>query len=1165
MQRHLFVLLCFVLITAGNSALAQRDLKDIPIPDPELERATFRLPEGFDVNLFAADPTIAKPIQMNFDEAGRLWVVSSEVYPHIKPGEAARDKVLVLEDLDGDGVSDRTNVFADGLLIPTGVAPGDGGVYVANSTQLLHFTDEDGDLKADHKRIVLSGFGTEDTHHILHTLRWGPDGYLYFNQSIYIHSHIETPWGVRRLNAGGIWQFRPESLELGVFMRGLVNTWGHHFDRYGQSFATDGAGGEGINYVVPGAYYFTAADAPQILHGLNPGSPKHCGLEIVETPQLPAEWQGSAITNDFRGHRVCRFQLTEDRSGFVSQEQQEVIWSDHVAFRPIDVKLGPDGAIYIADWYNPIIQHGEVDFRDPRRDHTHGRIWRVTWKGAPKRATVDLPSLPDDQLLQHLASDDGYRRQTVRQLVRQRGEAMLPHVDRLAQSLMSAERKDEKEALLLEALWCYQSLRRPNRALLEHTLQAKDGRIRAAAVRVLSHWQHEFHDVAQQWLAAAVQDEHPRVRLEAVRALSFSPNYESELMRAMADASQSQDVQQAASDPGRIETAMTALDKPTDTFLDYAIWLTARERAGQWLPAFRSGELDFDGNVTHLLTAFSAVNEGAPIDFLLQRVFEESATDDQQSQMVELIARSGNVEQVTQLASLAIQHEDAEILTEIVAESRRRRLNLNLPPQAYDSALKSESSALQQAGLRAAGLWQGQQAVADLLRTVADGDSSAGNRRAAIDGLLLANAVNALVQVVNNDRLPATMRKHGLATLSSVRPGQAATLAAKLIPQLTAQDHPEDLIGSFMTVKQGDQLLAEALASVELNQDVAREMLRVLRQSGQSSSVLEGALRKAGNIQSRQKLTAEQRQQLLKMAAEEVTAAEGEAVFRNPQLGCQKCHAIGGSGGLVGPDMVSLGGSAQPDYLLESLLDPNAKVKENYHTVVVVTTEGKLLSGIQIQQSKEAVTLRTAEDKTVTIATEDIEEIAPGVSLMPEGQVDTLTDRELAALVRFLSELGRTPEYTVSRIPQARSWTVMLPTDEAAYRLRRTSYATAATEDASFTWQNAYSTVAGGLPMTDIPQVVVRNRSAPGSRGVGFARTLLQVETAGVVQLKIRNVDGLELRVNQKPINLASSVGLEVTPGTHRLTFTVDHSQRSEPLEVELDIDQTTAVARFVN
>src|SRR5262249_32735780 len=154
----------------------------------------------------------------------------------------------------------------------------DGGVYVADSTDLVHLADTKGTGRADRKRVVLTGFGTEDTHHILHTLRWGPDGMLYFNQSIYIHSHIETPHGVRRLNGGGIWQFPPETLGLEVFARGWVNSWGHHFDRWGQSFATDGAYGEGINVVVPGASYITAVGAARILSGLNPGSPKHCGL-----------------------------------------------------------------------------------------------------------------------------------------------------------------------------------------------------------------------------------------------------------------------------------------------------------------------------------------------------------------------------------------------------------------------------------------------------------------------------------------------------------------------------------------------------------------------------------------------------------------------------------------------------------------------------------------------------------------------------------------------------------------------------------------------------------------------------------------------------------------------------------------------------------------------
>jgi putative membrane-bound dehydrogenase-like protein len=236
---------------------------------------------------------IQKPVQMNWDAQGRLWVVTSSTYPHIKPGEAAKDQVVVLEDTDGDGKADKSTTFADGLHIPTALAPGDGGLYVANSTEVLFLKDTDGDLKADERTILLSGFGTEDTHHLLHTFRWGPEGMLYFLQSIYIHTHMETPYGIRRLMGGGIWEFRPETRRAEIMSKGLINPWGFEFDRWGQSFACDGAGGEGVNFHFPGSVFATSPGAKRILHGLSPGQPKQCGLEIIEDPHFPADWQGS--------------------------------------------------------------------------------------------------------------------------------------------------------------------------------------------------------------------------------------------------------------------------------------------------------------------------------------------------------------------------------------------------------------------------------------------------------------------------------------------------------------------------------------------------------------------------------------------------------------------------------------------------------------------------------------------------------------------------------------------------------------------------------------------------------------------------------------------------------------------------------------------------------
>src|SRR5262245_63727413 len=183
MKRRQFRLILPLLIcvhlcsSVANPLFAQRDAK-VPDPDPEVERKTFQVARWFEVNLFAADPRLAKPIHMSWDAAGRLWVASSEAYPQIRPGQKANDKILILEDTRGAGKADRVTVFADGLLIPTALEPGDGGVYVGASTDLLHLADTKGTGKADRKRVVLSGFGTEDTHHMIHTLRWGHDGPL---------------------------------------------------------------------------------------------------------------------------------------------------------------------------------------------------------------------------------------------------------------------------------------------------------------------------------------------------------------------------------------------------------------------------------------------------------------------------------------------------------------------------------------------------------------------------------------------------------------------------------------------------------------------------------------------------------------------------------------------------------------------------------------------------------------------------------------------------------------------------------------------------------------------------------------------------------------------------------------------------------------------------
>ncbi len=1159
MTRHLLItvgLLCCL----SSLAHAQRDLKDIPPPDPELERETFILPEGFEVNLFAADPQIAKPIQMNFDPQGRLWIVSSHTYPQILPGDKANDRVLILEDADGDGVSDSTTVFADGLLIPTGVEPGDGGAYVAASTELLHLKDTDGDGKADTRRIVLSGFGTEDTHHILHTFRWGPEQLLYMKQSIYIHSHIETPWGVKRLNAGGTWRFRPETWKLNVFDRGLVNSWGLDFDDYGTTFATDGAGGEGINYVVPGASFLTAFGAARIMHGLNPGSPKHCGLEIVNGRHLPDDWQGNLLTNDFRGHRVCRFVLTEDGSGFYSQEQQEVIKSDHVAFRPIDIKMGPDGAIYIADWYNPIIQHGEVDFRDPRRDHTHGRIWRVTYKDNPLVERPQLVDMSDDELVAQLASPERWTRQQTKRLLKERGPDVLTTVKKWARNLDNSAPGYHQRRL--EALRVYQAHDVVEAELLESLLTCIDHNARAAATRVIGDW-HKRLDDPLALLTPRATDEHPRVRLEAVRALA------------------------EIRDPHAIEIAMRALDpdvpplsafmtpeerqinkpgeKPVqvDKWLDYALWLTCRDLQPVWQPALLAGEIDFGGNTQHLTYVLKSAGSPETVAVLTGLLSEGRVSEEQRRDVLDVITEHGGPSELHELLELTTSIEDvgpqANILESLLRAHRRRKVVPSGDHRPLDQLLTSENTGLRGLAMRCVGAWHVARLWPEVKAVVENQKTAERERGDAVQAVASYGGDEAvgLLRRLASEGEDIALRQRAIRSLLPLDTNAAIDETLSVMQQTDDVEGLTPLFADVLKQKPAIERLTATLAEQTIPADVAVVALRSVRSSGQQLPELTSALQQAGGVTSGPKqLSPAEMESMIDDVLANGDPASGESIYRRAELNCIKCHAIGGAGGKVGPDMVSLGATAQLDYLINALLDPNKQVKENYHTQIVVTNEGQTVSGILVRESDSDVLLRDAEGREISVPRDTIDERAQGVSLMPAGLTDKLTRAEMIDLVAFLKALGRLPEYTVSQTPMVRQWQVLQPTEEAAFRLRRVGDHLAAGDDPAFQWQPMYGRVDGALPLSQLPTLSV------GDREVSFVRVEVTSDQSGVAtDLSLSHTKGLTGWWNGEPLTLSEKVPIVLESGINWLTLAV--SAEGHANELKITLDATTPEVRF--
>jgi putative heme-binding domain-containing protein len=968
-----------------------------PQPHPD-----FTLADGYEISLWAENPLLHKPTQMNFDERGRLWVASSETYPQVEVGQTADDKILVLEDADGDGKADGSKVFADGMLMPTAILPGDGGCYVGQSTDLLHFKDTDGDGKADTRTRVLSGFGTEDTHHNLHTLRRGPDGKLWMNQSIYTRTDTETPHGLMRLKSGGIMKFDPRAEKIETVFYGWCNPWGHQFDKYGQSFVTDGAGGGGINWAVPGAMYFTYANTEKVLDSISPGSyPKFCGLEIIESPVFPAEWQGSMITCDFRAHRVVRFSVSESGSGYAAQEAGDLLRTEDVNFRPIDVKIGPDGALYIADWSNPIINHGEVDFRDPRRDREHGRIWRVQKKGATLTPKRDLAKLPDAELLGLLTGDHRHEREQAMVVLttRPRSGEFVKAVEAWAASAKDSRTK-------LAALWLIQGMDRSDFDLLGRTMKDEDPKVRAAAVRVAGAWLDEMGKAkAGALLTAAAQDAHPRVRLEAIRVLSKIP------------------------DPRAMDAALKALDQPTDRFLDYALWLNVRGSGGDWLTAVLEGKLPLEQREKALGFVLANLPKGTGIEGL-RKLMPRKLPANGTGPWLGLALKTRDPQLLGSVFGQVLRGEFVpDVAARILRETETIWVDAPLSPaMAHDlrKLFNPSEPELAAAALRLAGATKTAELQPDLIKVSDDEKAPMKLRLAALRGLSHHSSPQArdAMMTVAKSNAPVELKGRAALVLSRSHRADALTAIRGVLPALTDANDARAFWQQALSISGLSAELAKSFRDQPLPSEVASKNLPAIPDIDEHAALLK-VLRDQAGTAAMSGPTPESIQRLAKLAAERGDAVRGETIYRNPALACAACHAIGGAGGKVGPDMTSIGASAPLDYLVESVLIPGAKVKEGYHSVIFETKDGRTIIGRLLRGGGGNLVVSDAAGQETTLTEDSVLKKTDTGSLMPAGLINSLGEQEQADLFKFLSQLGRPGDFDATKSRAPRVWAVM--------------------------------------------------------------------------------------------------------------------------------------------
>src|SRR5262245_58655553 len=652
--------------------------------DPETERKSFQVADGYEVNLFASEKDgIVKPLQIRWDARGRLWVTCGQSYPQLKPGEKPDDTIVILEDANGDGVADKSTVFARGLNMPMGLEIGKGGAYVGQGKEIVHLKEKDG--RAAERTVLCRGFYSADSDQNINSFVWGPGGEMMFCQGLHLFSHVETPWGVETLDKAGVWRMREKRGRLDPFLgddMGPQNPYGVVFDDYGQPIMVAG-NGQGVYYMVPAMIRTRHFQQyAQIWTKTN----KLAGADIIETAAMPPDVQGVMVSGGFLNNAVYWFQIFEDGSGFRVKDLPALIVSKSPVFRAVDVRMGPDGAIYIADWYNPIIGHYQASFRHPDRDKAHGRIWRVTAKGKSSVKPPDLVKMSTPELLDQLKSAERWNRTHARRVLADR-----PTDEVIAATATWAASADARG--LIDAIGIYETHEVVEPALLKRLLRSPDYRVRAYSTRVVGSWNDRLPD-ALTLLAERAADEHPRVRLEAVVAASYVP------------------------DPRAVEVASIVVDRPMDRFLNHALIQAVHALKAHWKPAFDAGTLTFGGKAERLQFVLKADGSKDVLAPLVSLLKSNKLTEETRGNALVLLASIGGPDEMSIVLDESFRPGQTglsiRVLDELAAGARARRGAPTGSRQLLQRLLQDGDPALRPGILTLAGLWR----VKELLPTL---------------------------------------------------------------------------------------------------------------------------------------------------------------------------------------------------------------------------------------------------------------------------------------------------------------------------------------------------------------------------------------------------------------------------------------------------------------
>lgn len=968
---------------------------------------SLRVPEDLEIHELLREPAVANPLYLNFDERGRLWIAQYRQYPWPAgqrlvsrdavwrnvydppfappPLHAAdspfrgRDRITIHEDTDQDGRFDKETVFLDGLNFATAALAGRGGVFVMNPPYLLFYADRDRDDVPDDPtpRVLLSGFGIEDSHSIANSLRWGPDGWIYATQgstvsgAIVRHGADNQPLpGEKPIHSLGqnVWRYHPEKHVYEIFAEGGGNAFGVEIDSAGRVYSGHNGGDtRGFHYVQGGYYQKTFGKHGELSNRFAFGyfpAMKHHAVErfthtfaIYEADALPERYRGKLFGVAPHIHYVIHSEIESDGSSRRTRDLGQVVVPGDAErddwFTPVDIQLGPDGALYIADWY--AMQANHYHAHEGQTNPDLGRVYRLQAHGAKPAPKFDLARLSSDELVdRYITHSNRWVRQTALRLLGDRRDAALvPKLEKLV--------AEQTGQTALEAFWALYLSGGFDEAVAMRTLDHRNPHVRRWTVRLLGDERQTTPSIAQKLAQMAADEPEVEVRSQLASTVRRLPTGDClPIVAALlgrnedaadihlpgllwwaleAHAGDHDAVLAACAQPVLWNTAIT-FEKATLPQNLMRRWAALATRA-DLLACARLLELAPDDAARQRLVAsFVQASEGRPLPPLPDELAEALGRSEGPFATV-LGVRRGD--------SAAVRKALARVADEQAPRSER------LPLLAALGDVKAEPTK-----------------TAPVLTAVVASSADSAVRSAALSALQkLARPETGAAVVAQLAALPADVRPAAESLLAS-RPEWALPLLAAV---------------SAGSIKP-DSLEADTIERLRRHRqaEVAAQVAALFPATTQSAAELDRRIDLLAGV----------------LAEGRGNPLTGQEVFHT-KADCGKCHTMFNRGGQIGPDLTVFHRTS-PRLLLLSIVNPSAEIREGFESLTVTTADGSVLSGFKIEHNDQVLVLRGIDGQNQTIAAENVDEIIPNrKSLMPEGLLDGLTDEELRDLFAFLA------------------------------------------------------------------------------------------------------------------------------------------------------------------